>query len=53
MGLNHNETEPNNVEKRNKAIALAVLKRILRNADQDYLEALIEELTKDHPDWLD
>ena len=53
MGLNHNETEPNNVEKRNKAIALATLRRILRNADQGFLEALIEELTEDHPDWFD
>jgi len=53
MGLNDNETEPNDVEKRNKAIALAMLSRIFRKADMDFLEALIEELTEDHPDWFD
>jgi len=47
------EPEPDDVEKRNKAIALSVINRILRNADLNYLEKLINVLAEKHPDWFD
>ena len=47
------EPEPDDVEKRNKAIALSIACRILRNADLDYLEDFVATMAEKHPEWCD